>query len=110
MNSSFKVICLTETWCQDTSIANNLFQLSNYSCVHQIRNDRRAGGVCIYVHNSLRFKRRNDMCTNCHNVESISVEIINEGTKNTIVNALYRPPNGEFETFKKHLNKYLKKL
>ena len=58
----FKIICLTETWCNNDDETNNsLFQIPNYSVIHQVRYDKKkGGGVCMFIHNSLNYKLRND--------------------------------------------------
>ena len=54
----FSVEALTETWCNDDKAAQNLLlQLSNYTPIHQIKNNgQKGGGVVLYVRNSLNFK------------------------------------------------------
>ena len=65
------------------------------------RSNRKGGGVSVYVHNSLNFKTRLDLSINTDDVESVSLEIVSEKTRNTIVNVLCRSPNGRFEPFQK---------
>ena len=44
LNTKFSIICLTETWGNDSNINQNaLFQLEGYIPVHQIRKSRRVG-------------------------------------------------------------------
>ena len=50
LNFSFKVICLTETWCeQKNESTNSLYNLPNYTCIHQIWKVCKGGSVCIYA-------------------------------------------------------------
>ena len=55
---NFSVIILTETWCNDDETdKNSLWQLPNYTAIHQIRNSgQKGGGIALYVHNSLNYK------------------------------------------------------
>ena len=55
---NFSVITLTETWCNDDETdKNSLWQLPNYTAIHQIRNSsQKGGGIALYVHNSLNYK------------------------------------------------------
>ena len=46
------------------------------------------GGVSVYTHNSLNFKTSLDLSSNCGDIESITLEIISEKTRNTIVSVL----------------------
>ena len=106
----FKTICLTETWCNEEDAGeDSLFHLPQYTCIHQVRSDRRGGSVCIYVHNSLTFKKRDDLCTLSAGVESLSLEILNTKTKNTILNVTYRPPDGSIQEFETFFNSLLSK-
>ena len=80
MNFEFKIICLTETWCKSDDDKNNsLFQIPNYSLIHQARQDeKKGGGVCIFIQKSLNYKLRNDLNVNTSDNESLAVEIINK--------------------------------
>ena len=71
---------------------------------HQVRNDRRGDGVSIYVHKTFDFKVRSDLSINNKDIESISVKISSNKKRNTLVNILYRSPNGEIEPFEIFLN------
>jgi len=110
INFPFKLICFTETWSKKEEFQKNLnFTLPNYTSVHQARDNEKhaGGGVCIYIHNSLNFKLRNDLDVNDTDCESLNIEIINKATKNIIINTLYRQPSGNIKNFKKHLRTFL---
>ena len=49
------------------------------------------------------FKVKDDLSINCKDVESLCVEILFENKCNTLINILYRPPNGQIELFEKFL-------
>ena len=66
--------------------------------MHAIRKNRRGVGISIFVHESLPFKRRQDLDINSEAVESLSIEILNKDSKNIILNMIHRPPNGDIET------------
>ena len=103
LNNKFSIICLTETWVNDSKIKqSSLFQLEGYIAVHQIRKSRKGGGIIIFIQNSLLCKLCNDLSINCEDIESLSIEILNSLTRNIIFNVIYRPPNGNLnvcETF-----------
>ena len=107
LNTKFSTICLTETWANDSDINHNsLFQLEEYIPVHQIRKSRQGGGIVIFICDSLLYKLRNDLSINCEDIESLSLEILNNQTRNIIFNVIYRPPNGHLnvcETFFKKI-------
>ena len=102
LNFTFSIIRFSETWCDD--LDNFTYDLPNYTSSHQKRSDRKGWGVSVYIHNSLNFKARLDISTNCRDIESLKLEIISEKTRNTIVSVLYRPPNGHLEHFENFLN------
>ena len=61
INFTFSIICFSETWLDETnSTENSLYELPNYMSKHQVRSDRRGGGVSIYVHKTFTFKVRSD--------------------------------------------------
>ena len=96
LNFRFKIICLTETWSKNT---NPYFNLENYDVIHQCRSDNKVGGgISMFIHNSLAFKERHDLCNNTHDCETLSIEII-QNKRNAIVNAVYRPPSGNIKQF-----------
>ena len=105
LNFTFSIIRFSETWCDD--LDNFTYDLPNYTSNHQKRSDRKGGGVSAYIHNSLNVKTRPDLSTNCGDIESLTLEIIFEKTRNTIVSVLHRPPNGHFEHVENFLTNFL---
>ena len=96
----FSVICLSETWCKEDMKKNSVYQLPNYKIVYQNRACKdKGGGLCMYIHDSLKFKIREDLSLNTNDIESISVEIEQQKKKNFIVTTLYRPPCGNIKNF-----------
>ena len=55
--------------------------------------------VSIYVQETFDFKVRSDLSINNKDIEPISLEISSNKKRNTLVNILYRHPNGEIEPF-----------
>ena len=99
------MICFSETWLDE--VGNSLYELPNYISKHQVRDDRKGGGVSIYIHNSLSFKVLSNLCINSADIESLSIELSLDNKRNTFVNVLYRPPNGKIEPFETFLVKLL---
>ena len=65
-----------------------------------IRKNCGEGGIVIFLRDSLQYKIR-DLSVNCDNIESLSIEIVNDHSKD-ILNVVYRPPDGDLsisETF-----------
>ena len=100
LNYIFSVICFSETWASEENInKNSTFQLKNYNVIHQVRNSRKGGGLCIFIHESLCYKLRKDLSINSEAIESLSIEISNKKASNLIFNAIYRPPTGDIKVF-----------
>ena len=55
-NYSFNVLCITETWCTDSTLKNNSnLHLPNFDIILQERKtNKRGGSVLIYIHKSLK--------------------------------------------------------
>ena len=109
LKHTFKVICLTESWCKNDDAKISKFDIKGYKPVHQPRKNGIGGGICVFVHESLKFKHRKDLNKNCEDCESLSIEIIHQNTKNSIVTTLYRPPVSNFKQFKKLLKDHISK-
>ena len=97
LDFTFSILCFSKTWCDD--LDNFTYDLPNYTSNHQKRSDLKGGRVSVYIHNYLKVKTRSDLSTNCEDIESLTIEIISEKTRNIIVSVLYRPPNGRFKHF-----------
>ena len=92
LSFKFSITCFSEKWSNDENLSkNSLFQLEGYSLLHENRKYRRGGGVAIFVHESLCYTKRNDLCINCEAIESLSIEICNNDGKNIIFTIVYRP-------------------
>ena len=68
---------------------------------------RRGGGVAIFVHESLCYTKRNNLCINCEAIESLLIEIRNNDGKNVIFNIVYRPPDGDLEVCENYFQSIL---
>ena len=98
LNHIFGVICFSETWASEENVnKNSTFQLKNYNVIHQVRNSRKGGGLCIFIHESLCYKLRKDLSINPEAIESLSIEISNKKASNLIFNAIYRPTTGDIK-------------
>ena len=99
LNLKFSKVCFSETWADDDKLENDsLIQLPGYNVLHQIRKNCRGGGISVFVHDSLSFKRPEKFGINSEAVESLSIKISNKKCKNIILNRIYRPSNGDIET------------
>ena len=45
-----------------------------------------------------------------NNIESLTIEVFADEKRSTLINALYRPPNGQIESFENFLNNIFSKI
>ena len=83
---SFSAICLSETWCQPHETSNSNLQIPGYVSLHQTRKNRRRGGLCIFLLESLSYKVRDDLAVNSSAIECLYVELFNKNSKNIVLN------------------------
>lgn len=87
----FDILAVNETRLDD-SVTDNMIAVKGYSVVRNDRN-RRGGGVCVYLRNSINFKLRTDLIS--QTLEAVCVEIRKPSSKPFAVIACYRPPNSK---------------
>ena len=75
--------------------------------LHIYRKYRRGGRVAIFVHESLCYTKRNDLCINCKAIESFSIEVSNNDVKNIIFNIVHRPPDGDLQVCENYFQSIL---
>ena len=75
--------------------------------LHENRKYRRGGGVAIFVHESLCYTKRNDLCINCEAIESLSIKTSNNYVKNIIFHIVYCPPDGDLEVCENYFQSIL---
>ena len=111
-NNSFNVHCLTETWCTDSTLKSNTnLHLPNFDITSQERKtNKRGGGVLIYIHKSMAYNLRKDLCVSDKDKEMLTIEIAKENYKNILLSCCYRPPSGDSENLSAFLqNKIIEK-
>ena len=109
LNFAFKLIALSETAINATSINYNI---PNYSCEMNIRENRKGGGVSLYVHNTFQYKVRNDLQLGGV-VNSVFVELLKtttNGKHNIICGCIYRPPSMSLSVFNELLSDMFGKI
>ena len=99
---------ILETWFNDESInANLLYQIPNYSPIHQIqKTGNKGGGLVLYIHKAITFNKLEKLSKNNEYIGSLSVEIISKNLENIILSCTYRPPGGNQTIFTSKI-KYL---
>lgn len=61
--------------------------------IHHTHTQKKSSG------SSITFSQCDALSIICEAIESLSIEIFNEETKNTISCLIYRPPNGDFAVY-----------
>ena len=57
LNYNFSIICFSETWLEETNNENSSYELPGYYSTHQIRNNRKGGGISIYIIDHIMVKQ-----------------------------------------------------
>ena len=113
LNFEFDVIAITET--KIRAGIEPIFDPSLTGYKHyQTPTECGKGGALIYIKNKFNCKQRKDleekMYKSCE-LESVFVEVINEGKKNKIFGCIYRHPSMEIEDFNKNFfEQFIEKL
>jgi hypothetical protein len=88
LDTTFKVIGLTETWLNDYN--DDSFKLPKYEYIGSNRTNKKGGGVGIYVSKQLQYNIRKDLKTDIEDIiETIFIEISIFTGKNIIVGVIY---------------------
>lgn len=105
----FHIISLQETWL--TQEANSFDQiklkLEGYNFINIPRKNAVGGGVGYYLRSEIAYKRRIELCSTSDDLEMMTIEIINEKSKNIIISNIYRPPKGKLVPFKDSLSQVI---
>ena len=111
LENCFSVIGITESWL--TEFEYNQFGLSSYQYIGgKGRENRKGGGVGLYINNIYSFVIRNDLNLEVDDTvaESLFVEIIIPKGVNKIIGVIYRPPSGNIGIFNNALDQFLNKI
>ena len=104
---NFSAICLTETWCEPTDATKNSnYKRNGYRNFHQIRNERKGEGLCIFLRES-HVNLRSDLNTSSDAIECLCIEILNKHSKNLTLNLSYGPLQSDTSLFDKPLQDLL---
>ena len=96
LSFEFGAICLQECWLSDTQDLSHLY-IEGYTCISQIGNIGRKGGLIIFLHNDYSY----DILVNVKDStiwEGQVIEIRSKNLKrNIILSNIYRPPRNSNE-------------
>ena len=101
----FDIYGFSETWFNDQHEAD-LVDLTNYSSVNCMRQERQGGGASLYINPNINFRERNDLKLDCNHCDSVFVEV-NHKSQNIIIGIMYKPEYVIFDDFRNQLSKIL---
>ena len=101
------IICITETWLHNTKPL--LHSLPGYNFIDKKSNGK-AGGVGIFISNSLQFKQITNYELHSTNCEDIWIEVTISNRKKITVGSIYRHPSPDINEFQRNFNKSLELL
>ena len=93
-NHEFDIIVLSETWAKEETHCMN--SLPGYNAFHNYREDRRGGGVSIFVKDSLSFQPLDQFNISTDDFESAGVTVsIPSSAHAVVILGIYRRPGGD---------------
>ena len=95
INQPLDILAINESKLDDND--SDMLSLHGYTLVRRDRN-KKGGGVCVYLRDSLSFKRLHEFEE--QNLELIALEIQKPNLKPFLFTAWYRPPRLDSECFK----------
>ena len=98
-----KVIILQETWFSEA----NCHDIEGYRGFHNFRENKKGGGVSIYVSNDISSSSLFSCNHNTESLESCSVSLKIKSHFRLDVIGIYRPPNGNIDAFSTVLREIL---
>ena len=107
------IIVITESWL--TTSNKHLFNIPNYSSEHIVRNNKRGGGVSIFINNNIKYKLIDNLSLSVNDAyDMITISFIYEHI-NYLLSGIYKAPIFNiieftdiiYNTFNRHLNKSL---
>ena len=100
LSVKFDVIALTETWLNNET-CDLSFLSSDYEHYKKYRENKRGGGVSLFIHRSLSCKLLPDISTVNDSMECVFVELNASPLNNKpiVIGAMYRPPNTNISSF-----------
>ena len=104
LDFSFPIVAASETWFNDSTV--DLYELRGYQQENNYRENRRGGGVSIFIRDGIEYKLRPDLDIYNDAIETIFIEIEGKcvnSSKSQIVGCIYRPPNRDIAVFRRHM-------
>ena len=108
INYPLTAIALTETWLSSDNEYN--FHIPGYKFIANSRTDKSAGGIGIFLNNDLDYVVRTDLNRMASSIESLFIEVLENGRSCLLLGCIYRPPNSDVNLFNVELLNILKMI
>ena len=107
LQTEFDVIGLSETWL--TKSNTDIYNFTNYNHIYKTRNNKRGGGVSMYIKKCYKHNLRDDLSILENHCESIFTEIETDvlGKQTIVFGVVYRPPNTPLNSFLEYIDNVL---
>lgn len=105
MNCCPDVLVLSETW---FSPSNNLGNIEGFNGYHTFRQQKRGGGISVFVHKKYKTSSLQNLSLCLENIETSAVKIYLADNSSVTVIGCYRPPDpAQVNNFLENLNNVL---
>jgi len=91
----FDIITLSETWLKNDKNLLEYVKVPGYEFVYRNRDEKRGGGVGIYIKETINFKIRNDIVKIDETIEHTWIEIASKSTKSDYLVGVFYQPSSE---------------
>ena len=104
-------IIITEAWFQSQNV--NLYNIQGFKATHNFRTKKSGGRVSIYIKNYITYTKIKILNISHSDYELIIILFIKiskgyiNSSKDLLVGACYRPPNGDIEAFNNKIHEVL---
>ena len=99
---------MSESWLSD--INSDMFSITGYKHEYLYRENRKGGGVSLFLQKNLAYKTRGNLNLINKNIDTVFIEVdqVQIGiSSNAIIGLVYRPPDTDINTFNNIGNKIL---
>jgi hypothetical protein len=108
LNFQFTIIGASETWLTENNV--DCYGLNGYQHFYLTRENRRGGGVSLFINETFCVKERHELNVMSDFLEALFVEISKEDSglgQDAILGVAYRPPNQDVTLFNEKISEIL---
>jgi len=93
--TNFDIITLSETWLKNDRHLLEYVELPGYNFTYRNRDERRGGGVGIYIKDTIQFKVRNDITNVNTSIEHLWIEVKGKNKHSSYLIGVFYQPSSE---------------